>query len=308
LITPYLAFIPSQFLHGSGILSVVVAGLYLGYRSPTIQTAEARIAETINWRTIEFLLENAVFLFIGLELSSILNSAFRSGITVSETVWICIAVLLALFLARFLWMVGTTALYRYGPQRLRERGWTWPTGIAVSFAGIRGVVTLAAVFLLPESTPHREFLQFLAFVVVVATLLEGLALPWVIRRLKLPPPDFAQEAGEMERLLAEAQAAGLEHLESRVTGQEDERVIERLRVNAVFLSEALENPVPDAEVPAPLEYRKLRRSMIVAERQAVLEARAEGRYQEPAVRSVLAFLDAEESALKAGGAEGKKLM
>ncbi|MFE4949036.1 Na+/H+ antiporter [Leifsonia sp. NPDC056665] len=308
LITPYLAFIPSQFLHGSGILSVVVAGLYLGYRSPTIQTAEARIAETINWRTIEFLLENAVFLFIGLELSSILNSAFRSGITVPETVWICIAVLLALFLARFLWMVGTTALYRYGPQRLRERGWTWPTGIAVSFAGIRGVVTLAAVFLLPESTPHREFLQFLAFVVVVATLLEGLALPWVIRRLKLPPPDFAQEAGEMERLLAEAQAAGLEHLESRVTGQEDERVIERLRVNAVFLSEALENPVPDAEVPAPLEYRKLRRSMIVAERQAVLEARAEGRYQEPAVRSVLAFLDAEESALKAGGAEGKKLM
>ncbi|MFE4468450.1 cation:proton antiporter [Leifsonia sp. NPDC056824] len=308
LITPYLAFIPSQFLHGSGILSVVVAGLYLGYRSPTIQTAEARIAETINWRTIEFLLENAVFLFIGLELSSILNSAFRSGITVPETVWICIAVLLALFVARFLWMVGTTALYRYGPQRLRERGWTWPTGIAVSFAGIRGVVTLAAVFLLPESTPHREFLQFLAFVVVVATLLEGLALPWVIRRLKLPPPDFAQEAGEMERLLAEAQAAGLEHLESRVTGQEDERVIERLRVNAVFLSEALENPVPDAEVPAPLEYRKLRRSMIVAERQAVLEARAEGRYQEPAVRSVLAFLDAEESALKAGGAEGKKLM
>src|SRR6185437_4843135 len=96
LITPYLAFIPSQFLHGSGILSVVVAALYLGYRSPTIQTAEARIAETINWRTIEFLLQNAVFLFIGLELSGILNSAFRSGITVTQTIWISIAVLLAL--------------------------------------------------------------------------------------------------------------------------------------------------------------------------------------------------------------------
>ena len=308
LITPYLAFIPSQFLHGSGILSVVVAGLYLGYRSPTIQTAEARIAETINWRTVEFLLENAVFLFIGLELSSILNSAFRSGITVGETVWISIAVLLALFVARFLWMVGTTTLYRYGPQRLRERGWTWPTGIAVSFAGIRGVVTLSAVFLLPEQTPHREFLQFLAFVVVVATLLEGLALPWVIRRLKLPPPDFAQEAGEMQRLLAEAQSAGLEHLESQVTGEEDDRVIERLRINAVFLSDALENPTPEDTEDAPLEYRRLRRSMIVAERQAVLDARAEGRYQEPAVRSVLAFLDAEESALKAGGTDGKKLM
>lgn len=306
LITPYLAFIPSQLLHGSGVLAVVVAGLYLGYRSPTIQTAEARIAETINWRTISFLLENAVFLFIGLELRSILTAAFTSGITVPQTIGISVVVLLAIFLARFAWMVGTTALYRYGPRRLRERGWSWPTGIAVSFAGIRGVVTLAAVFLLPTQTPHREFLQFLAFVVVVATLLEGLALPWIIRRLKLPPPDFAQEASEMQRLLAEAQSAGLEHLESQVTGDEDERVIERLRINALFLSDALENPSPDESADLPLEYRRLRRTMIVAERQAVLEARAEGRYQEPAVRSVLAFLDAEESALKAGGADGKK--
>ncbi|WP_223693356.1 Na+/H+ antiporter [Leifsonia poae] len=301
LITPYLAFIPAQFLHGSGILAVVVAGLFLGYRSPTIQTAEARIAETINWRTIQFLLENAVFLFIGLELAGILNGAFRSGITVGQTVLISAVVLVALFLARFVWMILTTAIYRFGPERLRERGWNWPTGIAVSFAGIRGVVTLAAVFLLPAATPHREFLQFLAFVVVVGTLLEGLALPWIIRRLRLPPPDFAQEASEMQRLLAEAQTAGLGHLETQVTGDEDERVIERLRINAVFLSDSLENPTGDENTDVPLEYQRLRRSMIKAEREAVLTARSEGRYQEVAVRSVLAFLDAEESALKSSG-------
>ncbi|MFF1571523.1 Na+/H+ antiporter [Leifsonia sp. NPDC058292] len=301
LITPYLAFIPAQFLHGSGFLAVVVAALFLGYRSPTIQTAEARIAETINWRTIQFLLENAVFLFIGLELSGILRSAFSSGITVPQTIMISAVVLLTLFLARLLWMVLTTTVYRYGPERLRERGWNWPTGIAVSFAGIRGVVTLAAVFLLPKETPHREFLQFLAFIVVVATLLEGLALPWIIRRLKLPPPDFAQEASEMQRLLAEAQTAGLGHLDGQVTGDEDERVLVRLRINAAFLSDALENPSQDESEDVAVEYQRLRRSMIKAERQAVLQARSEGRYQEPAVRSVLAFLDAEESALKSSG-------
>jgi CPA1 family monovalent cation:H+ antiporter len=234
-------------------------------------------------------------------LSSILRGAFTSGINALQTVAISVVVLLALFLARFVWMLLTTSLYRYGPERLRERGWTWPTSIAVSFAGIRGVVTLAAVFLLPPETPHREFLQFLAFVVVVATLLEGLALPWIIRKLRLPPPDFAQEAGEMQRLLAEAQSAGLAHLDSEVTGGEDQRVIERLHINAVFLAEALENPVPDDGEGAPLEYQRLRRSMIKAERQAVLQARSEGRYQELAVRSVLAFLDAEESALKSSG-------
>lgn len=110
----------------------------------------------------------------------------------------------------------------------------------------------------------------------------------------------------MQRLLAEAQSAGLEHLESQVTGDEDERVIGRLRLNALFLSDALENPSDGDGPDLPLEYRRLRRTMIVAEREAVLVARAEGRYQEPAVRSVLAFLDAEESALKAGGTDGKK--
>jgi CPA1 family monovalent cation:H+ antiporter len=68
----------------------------------------------------------------------------------------------------------------------------------------------------------------------------------------------------------------------------------------------LENPTPDRDEDAPLEYRRLRRSMIKAERQAVLTARAEGRFQEPAVRSVLAFLDAEETALKSSGPGGKK--
>jgi CPA1 family monovalent cation:H+ antiporter len=300
LVSPYIAFIPAQLIHGSGVLAVVVAGLYLGYRSPVIQSAEARIAESINWRTIQFLLENAVFLFIGLELSGILRGALTTGLTVGQVILTCVVVLVALFLARFAWMVLTTALYRWGPKRLRERGWSWRTGIAVSFAGMRGVVTLAAVFLLPAATPHREFLQFLAFVVVVGTLLEGLALPWIIRRLKLPAPDFAQESSEMLRLLAEAQTAGLDRLENESTSADDDRVINRLRTEAAFLADVLENPPPDDSEESPVAYRRLQKAMISSERRAVLDARSQGRYQERAVRSVLRFLDAQEAALKAG--------
>jgi CPA1 family monovalent cation:H+ antiporter len=105
----------------------------------------------------------------------------------------------------------------------------------------------------------------------------------------------------MQRLLAEAQTAGLAQLEQEVTGDEDERVVERLRINAVFLADALENPTPGESEDATYAYMRLRRSMIKAERAAVLEARSEGRYQELAVRSVLAFLDAEETALKSSG-------
>jgi CPA1 family monovalent cation:H+ antiporter len=297
-VTPYLAFIPAQFIHGSGVLSVVVAGLYLGYRAPAVQSAEARIAESINWRTIQFLLENAVFLFMGLALSSVVREVLKTGLSVGYVVLVSAVVLITLIIARVVWMITVTALYHSGPQRLRERSWSWRTSVAVSFAGMRGVVTLAAAFLLPAETPHRAFLQFLAFVVVLGTLLEGLALPWIIRRLRLPAPNLAQETSEMRRLQVEAQTAGLARLEEEASETEDERVVGRLRADAVFLAEALENPETGEGDDAPRAYLRLRKGMIEAEREAVLAARAEGRYEEPAVRAVLALLDAEEAALR----------
>jgi CPA1 family monovalent cation:H+ antiporter len=297
LVTPFVAFIPAQLLHGSGVLAVVVAGLFLGFRAPVIQTAQARIAEALNWRTIQFLLENAVFLFIGLSLSGILVGALEDGPGLWPTIGISVVLLLAVFLSRFVWMMITTSIYRFGPQWLRERGWSWRNGIAVSVAGIRGVVTLAAVFLLPEETPGRAFLQFLAFVIVVGTLLGGAFLPFVIRRLKLPPPDFSQEATEVHQLLAEAQSAGLQRLDDEGTETVDPRVVDRLKLNARFLGDTLENPGDESAEPAPKSYNRLRRLMLEAERTAVLTARAEGRYQERSVRRVLAKIDVEETEL-----------
>ncbi|WP_374946986.1 Na+/H+ antiporter [Agreia sp.] len=297
LVTPYLAFIPAQLLHGSGVLAVVVAGLFLGYRSPIIQTAEARIAESINWRTIQFLLENAVFLLMGLALAEIFDGVVDSGPGLWPTVGISVLILLALVVSRVAWTLISTSVYRFGPQRLRDRGWSWRTGVVVSFAGIRGVVTLTAVFLLPEDTPNREFLQFLAFVVVAGTLLEGLGLPWLIRTLRLPSPDVEQERGETQRLMVEAQTAGLDLLEKQELEGVEPGVVERLRTNARFLAEALENPPDGDHETRPASYNRLRRLMVQAERRAVLDARAEGRYQERAVKITLAFIDAEESAL-----------
>ena len=121
LVTPFAAFLLGQVLHGSGVLAVVIAGLYLGYRAPVVSSAEARVAERLNWRTIQFLLENAVFLFIGLNLKGILAGALSTGPGFWQTVVICIGILLALVASRFAWVMGTTLLYRKGPRRLRER-------------------------------------------------------------------------------------------------------------------------------------------------------------------------------------------
>ena len=298
LITPYLAFILAQAIHGSGVLAVVIAGLYLGVTAPLVQSAEARIAESLNWRTIQFLLENAVFLFIGLNLAGIVESAADTGPGLWPTVGISLAILVMLAVARFAWVFAVTAFYRHGPRGLRGRSWSWGNAVAVSSAGIRGVVTLAAVFLLPAETPGREFLQFLAFVVVIGSLLQGLTLPAIIRRLKLPAPNVTQEHAESQLLMAEAQTAGLNELDQEITAADEERVVSRLRMNAGFLADALNNPLPADSEPLSNSYTRLRRSMIAAERQAVLDARREGRYQEAAVKSVLAAIDAEETALR----------
>jgi len=277
----------------------VIAGLYLGYRAPVVSSAEARVAERLNWRTIQFLLENAVFLFIGLNLKGILAGALSTGPGFWQTVVICIGILLALVGSRFAWVMGTTLLYRKGPRRLRERAWAWGNGVAVASAGVRGVVTLAAVFLLPPETPMREYLQFLAFVVVVASLLGGLALPSIIRRLKLPKPSYAQELTERRLLMAEARQAGIDYLDAQPVSDDEQRVADILRTDAGFLGETLDTYGPDASIPQlELKYR-LRRAMLDAERAAVLSARTEGRYQEPAIVAALQAIDAEETALRA---------
>ena len=142
--------------------------------------------------------------------------------------------LLAVVLSRLLWGAVVTPMFRYGPARLRRVGWPWASVAPWTLSGVRGVVTLAAVFLLPATTPDRAVLQLLAFVIVIGTLLLALPIPRVLRATGLVVSAFDQERVEAELLMAEAKTAGLE-LVRRDVGDTDERVIERLTAAAALL-------------------------------------------------------------------------
>ena len=163
---PYVAFLPAEAIGASGVLAVVVTGLLLGHKAPTLQSAASRLAESTNWRTVQFMLENAVFLLIGLQIRPILEDVADSDLGAGRIALICAAVLLATILVRVAYVMGAVWIYRHGSAEMRARSWSWSTGAVVSWAGMRGVVTLAAAFLLPEETPQREVLQLAAFVVV----------------------------------------------------------------------------------------------------------------------------------------------
>ena len=91
IVTPFIAYVAAEEVHASGVLAVVVAGLLLGHKAPILQTAGSRIAERLNWHTISFILENLVFLLIGLQARWILADVADSSLSTGRIVLACAA-------------------------------------------------------------------------------------------------------------------------------------------------------------------------------------------------------------------------
>ncbi len=121
LAVPFIAFIPAEELHASGVLAVVVAGIYTGHHSASKIDARARISDNVNWRTVQFLLENGVFLLIGLEVRGLLQSIDESLLSIGQTILIGLLATLALILLRFLWVFPLVLLMRRLPSRAERR-------------------------------------------------------------------------------------------------------------------------------------------------------------------------------------------
>ncbi|MGI8576661.1 MAG: Na+/H+ antiporter [Nocardioidaceae bacterium] len=299
MVTPFISYLVAEELHASGVLAVVSTGLILSHRAQLLQSARSRIFERTNWATVQFLLENTVFLLIGLQVRRILLAAAQSELGAGEIVRTCVLVTLTVMVVRPLWVFPSTYLSRMVPRvaaRDPSPSWTFPA--AISWAGMRGVVTLAAVFILPVSTPHREVLILIALVVVGVTLLvQGASLPWVLRRLGIGGPDEAQDALQAATVLERVSAAGLARLDELRTTEDPDDVIERLKRRSGERTEAMwERLGSSAETPSQA-YARLRVQMIGTERAELIRLRDAGKVDEAVLRWVLATIDIEETVL-----------
>jgi Na+/H+ antiporter len=301
-VVPFAAYLLAEELHASGVISVVVVGLLLGHKAPIIQTAQSRIAERINWRSIAFLLENTVFLLIGLQAKWLIGDVADSEVSGGRIALLCVATLLGVVVLRFLWLFPATYLL------LKHRDGRRPPVrhiLVLGWAGMRGVVTLAAAFVIPTDTAYREVLLLIAFTVVAGTLfVQGLTLPWLVRRLGLPPPNAADDALARATLLQQASAAGfkrLDQLEADDPHGVSEVIRQRIDQRNFAAWERL-GTVSELEAPSEL-YARIRGEMIDAERTRVLEIRSAGHVASDIVSEVLAMLDIEESMLEVASAE-----
>jgi len=299
-LAPFAAYIPAERIEGSGVLAVVTTGLILGQNAAIWQGAASRIAERTNWRTIQFVLENAVFVLIGLQVRTVVTAAWHAGLGHARLILACLAVLGAVVVLRPIWVFPATYLPRRIPSIRRvdpPPPWTYPT--VISWAGMRGVVTLAAVFVIPADTPYHPVLVLMALVVVGGTLLvQGTTLPALVRRMKLFGPSRAEDALQIANLLQRVTAVGEQKLRDVTNEQTPSELVDQLlaRDQSRTLS-AWERLGPaEAERRTPSEsYRRLRLKMLNAERAELLRVRDSGVFDHEVLQVVMAMLDLEES-------------
>jgi Na+/H+ antiporter len=301
LLTPFVVVIVAEEIHSSSIVAVVVAGLYLGHRIPYLLSPTSRLQMDAVWRLITFLLEGVVFLLVGLQLRDLVRGLETD---LATTVQVSALVFATLVAVRFAWMYPATYLARLVP-RIRQREPRPPVSAptVIAWAGMRGVVTLAAALTLPPSGDvpggyPRDLFVFVAFAVIVLTLLiHGTTLPMLARRLG------AFEDTSSEDALAEA---GVQHAASQAArkaledhaGSAPPSVVDRLRALADSrANNAWERLGSQTQETPSAAYGRLRREMITAERRVFKEARNSGRIPEEVLVRAQRELDLEESQL-----------
>ncbi|NNG34406.1 cation:proton antiporter [Nakamurella aerolata] len=309
-VMPWAAYLPAEELHfgaigSSGVIAVVTCGLILGHKAPLIQTAQSRMAERTNWSTIQFLLENAVFLLIGLQTRWIIQEVGRDGAGIGTVIGFCAAVFGTVVVVRMLWvLLGRVLLFRKLPGSDERSPVSW--AVIVGWAGMRGVVTLAVAFLIPEDVPHRQLLLLSALVVTAGTLLiQGTTLPWLVRRLDVRGPDPRQDALAAATVLETAGREAISALDQLDEVSDETRAVvtDRIRRRTDQIWEKLGGG--GSATPSD-EYRRVRLYTLGVERQAVVDMRSHGNVDQTVLSSVLSALDVEESMLTVAGGQSER--
>ncbi|SMO78915.1 Na+/H+ antiporter [Propioniciclava tarda] len=295
-ICPWIAYLPAEAVHASGVLAVVTAGVLLGHKAHSFQSARSRLAERINWTTIQFILENGVFLLIGLQAHGIVERVQDEGIGLAVVVGVGAALLATVIAVRLAFMYLTIPLWRGSfPWSEAARAAT-----VTGWAGMRGVVTLAAALSIPEDAPARDLLVLLALVVVAGTLLlQGYSLPWVARRMDIRGEDPREEALQRATVIERAVAAGDHALDALEVAGVPTEVVGALRsVGERRRHAAWERLGTTADVESPTDaYRRLRMAMLEAERGKLLKIRDTGNVSSEVLDEALGDADLEESML-----------
>ena len=307
LLTPLAAYLLAEQLHVSGVLAVVAAGIYLGWHGPIILSSRFRLQAYAVWEMVVFVLNGFVFITIGLQLPGILRELGGESLTalIDDALWVSAAAVLI----RIGWVFVATYLPRSLSKRLRERDPYpgWRNVAVVAWAGMRGVISLAAAFALPFVLPNgnpfpaRNYILFFTFCVILVTLVfQGLTLPLLIRKLRIKDDRSVDEEERKARI--EANKAALSLVESMASkGDFSDDAVSRLRAEyddrltqLDLCAQSDENCGGGVATP---QYERLQQEALNAERQTIIRLRNQHVINDDALRRIQRDLDLAEARL-----------
>ncbi|MFS8113827.1 Na+/H+ antiporter [Rhizobium jaguaris] len=250
----WLSYLLGEMVHVSGVIAAVTTGLIAGWYQHTLLSAATRMRGTSFWTVIIFLMEATVFILIGLSLRGVVERGGGFGVVLATMGGPILAILIALALARVAWVFGSDLLIRLcnalGLKRYAPLG--APAATVLSWAGVRGVVTLALALSLPEGFPGRDFILVTSFAVILGTVLvQGTTLGRVIDWARLTEPESEKARLTMSQAEAAMAKAQLATVQSRAYDSQGNlihpQLLERYQRRAVMIvdyAERTEHYVP----------------------------------------------------------------
>lgn len=316
-LTPFGAYLLAEHLEVSGVLAVVSAGLFLSFRSGEAFSNESRIMSYAVWDVVIFILNSLIFILIGLQLRTVV--AGIHDYSTMELVIYGLVISFVVIIVRFIWVVPAALIPRWVSKRIRE---TEPFDarnmVVFGWAGMRGVVSMAAALALPLAYgpqnsivfPHRNLIIYLSFCVILSTLvLLGFTLPWLIRVLKLQPHSIVLEEYEVRTKIV---STAIDYIEENLSLTSDD-----LLKNIKSKYEVKYNRLQKTDLPANYfgkgdslpsnifnEFSKMQIDVLRIERSAIQELHKHGKASEEILRKIERELDLEETRLQMEMYEG----
>ena len=293
-------WIAAEAIGLSGILTLVAYAMTVARRGGTRMPAHMRVPIFAVWESVVFVLNAFAFVLIGMQLRPIWQR-LEAGGGRTDAVIIAAVVLVVTILARFAWVMSYKLLARRSHRRDSDRARPAAKtagAITLSWAGMRGIVTLAAAFAIPQSLPdgspfpYRDLILLCAFAVVLGTLvLQGLTIGPLVRRLSLTDDDPVGREIRLGR--TQAYRALLEAIEDDDTLSG--KLLRKEYGAVVEMNDSPAHNAPVDEVPGG----PLRRRAIEVARQRAFELRRDDVIGDDAYRALVQELDWAE--LSAGG-------
>jgi monovalent cation/hydrogen antiporter len=310
LLTPFVAYLCAERLGVSGVLAVVVAGLYLGRRMPELLTFKTRLQGGPVWEMVEFLLNGFVFILIGLQLPEVLHALSNEAIPVHQLIEYALFISLAVIVIRILWVFPAAYLPRFLFKNIRARDPypSWRHVTLIGWTGMRGVVSLAAALAIPltiqsgDPFPDRDLILFLTFIVILATLVvQGLSLPLLIRWLGIKD-DGSMEIEERDARLKANQAALARLNEIGESEPAKADALQRLRAEYEDHIRQVEGAESKSAGMAlrlfSSEFERLSHEALQVERRTILKLRNEDAIADEVLRRIQRDIDLAEARLQ----------